>query len=177
MTVLSDKIATLILASGDIESQVLEVCALLNTPEPIAPTIETRYKLKPLLIPHLIEEGIFSVEKLQAIATHPICSDFLKSLFREHYSGATEISPTIEQLLAAGRTFAILTEAEVAAVRNRLDARKIAEIDRNKPISDRRYEEWNEEIPQPSVSWAAANLGRQIEGDEVLQILGELYGY
>lgn len=177
MSVLSDKIATLSLSSTEKDTQVLEVCSLLNTPYPISPNIKTNYKLKPLLIPHLIEEGIMAPEKLQALATHPICSDFLKALVREHYNGATELSPTIEQLVAAGRTFMILTEPEAQAVRDRLDIAKVGEADKTKSLAEKRYEEWTEEIPQPPVSWSQENLGRSVNGDEVLQILGELYGH
>ncbi len=176
MTVLFDKIAGLQLKSEEKSAQVLEVCALLNTPQPIAPKVKTNYKLKPLLIPHLIEEGLIMPEKLQAIAVHPICVDFLKALVRDHYGGATELSPTIERLVAAGRTFGVLTEADAQAVRDRLDVAKVVEVDRTKPLEQRRYEEWVEEIPQDPVSWSQANLGRAIGGDEVLEILGELYG-
>ena len=97
MNTLLDKIQQLHsnLESQERNAQVLEICALLNTSNSIAPTAVTRYKLKPLLVPHLIQEGILAAEKLQVFAVHPICSDFLKALFREHYSGATEISPTM----------------------------------------------------------------------------------
>jgi len=176
VTILSDKIATLILEPEDIESQVLEVCAILNKPEPIAPVSETKYNLKSVLIPHLIEEGILDPAKLEAIATHPVCADFLKALIRDHYNGATALSSTIQQLLAAGQTFLILTEAEVVAVQDRFDVEKIVEIDEAKPIEQRRYDEWTEEVPQDPISWAMTNLERAIDGSEVLQILGELYG-
>lgn len=176
MSILSDKIAALGISQKEVGAQVLEICALLNTPEPIAPLAITRYKLKPLLIPHLIEEGIFAVEKLQAIATHPICADFLKALVEEHYLGAVEVTPTVERLLAAGRTFMVLTEADVLAVRDRLNVEKIREIDKDKPLEQRRYIEWTEEDLQPPISWAQQSLGRPVDGDEVLEILGELYG-
>jgi hypothetical protein len=174
--ILLDKITKLELKADDRDAQVLEVCGILNTPQPIAPLTKTNHKLKPLLIPHLIEEKLLVPEKLQALATHPICSDFLKALVREHYNGATELTPTIEQLVAAGRTFMVLTEADAQAVRDRLDIDKVVEIDAAKPLDQRRYTEWIEEVPQESVSWSQLNLGRAIDGDEVLQILGELYG-
>lgn len=176
MSILLDVIKSLTLTSVEKDAQVLEVCALLNTPVPIAPVTKINYKLKPLLIPHLIEEKLLAPEKLQALATHPICSDFLKALVREHYNGATELTPTIEQLVAAGRTFMVLTEADAQAVRDRLNIDKVVEADAAKPLEQRRYTEWTEEIPQESVSWSQSNLGRAIDGDEILEILGDLYG-
>lgn len=176
MSILSEKIASIQLESTERAAQIIEVCSLLNTYYPVASKTKTNYKLKPLLIPHLIEEGIVEAEKLQTIATHPICADFLKDLVRDHYNGATELSPTIEKLVAAGRTFGVLTEADAQAVRDRLDIAKVVEADQAKPLEQRRYEEWVEEIPQPPASWSQANLGRAIGGDEVLQILGEIYG-
>lgn len=176
MSILSEKITSLNLESKERNAQVLEICGMLNAQREIPSIKSTNYKLKPLLIPHLIEEGIVEAAKLQTIATHPICSDFLKALVKEHYNGATELSSTIEQLVAAGRTFGVLTETDAQAVRDRLDLAKVMEADRGKPIDQRRYEEWIEEIPQPPVSWSQANLGRTIGGDEVLEILGELYG-
>ncbi len=176
MNILSEEISKLKLTSIDRDAQVLEVCSLLSIPLPIAPLTKTVYKLKPLLIPHLIEEGLLAPEKLQALVVNPICADFLKALIKEHYNGATEMSPTIEQLVAAGRTFMVLTEADAQAVRDRLDLTKVVEADKAKPLEQRRYEEWTEDIPQSPVSWVEANLGRVIDGEEVLQILGELYG-
>lgn len=176
MSLLLDKIASLNLTSQEQSAQVLEVCAHLNTPEQVAPKTKTNYKLKPVLIPHLIEEGIMEASKLQAIASHPICVDFLKAVIKDHYSGAIELSPTIEQLVAAGRTFMLLTDTDAQAVRDRLTLAKVVEADRTKPLEQQRYEEWVEEIPQNPVSWSQANLGRAIGGDEVLQILEELYG-
>lgn len=176
MSILSDKIASLNLEAEERDAQVLEICAILNTPHPIAPLTQVNYQLKPVLIPNLIEEGIMEASKLQAIAVHPICADFLKALVKDHYNGATELSPTIERLVAAGRTFTILTEADAQAVRNRLDIAKVVEVDKAKSPEQRRYEERIEEIDQPPISWAQIYLGRSIDGEEILQILGELYG-
>ena len=176
MSILSEKIAALSITARERYAQVIEVCSLLNDLQPVAPTKETRYKLKPLLIPHLIEEGILAAEKLQEIKDDSCCRIFLEELVREHYRGVTEITPAIERLLAAGQTFLLLDEAEVRAVRDRLNIEKIREADRSKLPKDRRYEEWIEEIPQPPVSWAQINLGRAADGEEILQLLGELYG-
>lgn len=176
MSILADKISTIKLTSIELSAQVLEICALLNTPVPIASATKTVYRLKPLLIPHLIEEGLLVPEKLQALVVNPICADFLKALIKEHYDGATEISPTIEQLVAAGRTFMILTEVDAQAVRDRLNVDKVVATDVDKPLAQRRYTEWTEEIPQEPISWSQLNLGRTVNGDEVLAILGELYG-
>lgn len=176
MIILSDKISSLILESKERSAQVLEVCALLNTPQQGVVKTTTKYKLKPLLIPHLIEEGIMTPDKLQALVINPICADFLKALVREHYNGAVEVTPTIERLVAAGRTFMVLTESDAQAVRDRLNVVKVVEADKLKPLKQQRYEEWVEEIPQPPISWSEENLGRLVDGDEVLQILGDLYG-
>lgn len=176
MSILSDKIAVLTLESIDRDVQILEICRLLNTPQEVPPLTKTNYRLKPILIPHLIEEGIMESVKLQELAEHPICADFLKALVREHYNGATELSQTIEQLVAAGRTFMILTEADAQAVRDRLNLAKVVEADKSKPQEKQRYETWTEEIPQLPISWSQANLGRAIEGAEILEILGEFYG-
>lgn len=176
MSILSEKIASIELESTEKAAQVLEICNLLNTPYPVEPTTKTNYKLKPVLIPHLIEEGIMQPEKLQAIATHPICADFLKDLVREHYNGATELSPTIEQLIAAGRTFMIFTESDAQVVRDRLDIAKIVASDKLKPLAQQRYEESIEGVMQPNISWAQVNLGHAVDGEQVLKILGELYG-
>lgn len=177
MNVLADKIKTLELKTKAQEkaAQILEICHLLNNPIPIAPKTKTNYKLKPLLIPHLLEEGIVAPNKLQALATHPICAEFLKKLIEDHSEGAIEVSPTIQKLLAAGRTFGILVEEDAEKVRNRLDIAKVVEIDHEKPPEQRRYETWIEEIPQNPVSWAQVNMGRAIEGNEISLILGELY--
>ena len=176
MSILSDKIASIRLGSTEKEAQVLEICSLLNTPYPVEPTTKTNYKLKPVLIPHLIEEGIMQPEKLQAIATHPICADFLKAVVKEHYNGVTKLSPTIEQLMAAGRTFTIFTESDAQAVFDRLDIAKIVASDKSKPLAQQRYEESTEEVVQPNVSWSQVNLGHAVDGEQILEILGELYG-
>jgi hypothetical protein len=176
MSILSEKIASIQLESTEKEAQVLEICSLLNTPYPVESTTKTNYKLKPVLIPHLIEEGIMQPEKLQAIATHPICADFLKAAVKDHYNGVTQLSPTIEQLMAAGRTFMIFTESDAQAVRDRLDIAKIVASDQSKPLVQQRYEELTEEVTQPDISWAQTNLGRVVDGNEVLEILGELHG-
>jgi hypothetical protein len=176
MNILLNKIKTLKLETIEKEAQILEICAKLNTPIQGSPTTKTHYKLKPLLIPHLLEEGVIAPNKLQALANHPICAEFLKKLIEDHSEGVIELSPTIQKLLAAGRTFAILTEEDAEGVRNRLNLAKVIELDREKPSEDRRYESWIEESQSESISWAQVNMGRAIEGQEILHILGELYG-
>lgn len=176
MSILTEKIASIQLESTEKEAQVLEICSLLNTPYPVEPTTKTNYKLKPVLIPQLIEEGIVQPEKLQTIATHPICADFLKAVVKEHYNGVTKLSPTIEQLMAAGQTFMIFTELDTQAVRDRLDIAKIVASDKSKPLEQQRYEESTEEVMQPNVSWSQVNLGHAVDGEQILEILGELDG-
>lgn len=176
MSILSEKIASIQLGSTEKEAQVLEICSLLNTPHPVESATKTNYRLKPVLIPHLIEEGIMQPEKLQAIAAHPICAIFLKDVVKEHYDGTTELSSTIKQLIAAGRTFMIFTESDAQAVRDRLDIAKIVASDKLKPLAQQRYEESTEEVIQPNVSWSQVNLGHAVDGEQILKILGELYG-
>jgi hypothetical protein len=176
MNILLDKIKNLNLETTEKEAQILEICAKLNTPIQIAATTKTNYKLKPLLIPHLLEEGIIAPNKLQALANHPICAEFLKKLIEDHSEGATELSPTIQKLLAAGRTFSILAEEDAEAVQDRLNIAKVIELDHEKPSEHRRYVSWIEEIQPEPISWAQANMGRAIEGYEISHILSKLYG-
>ncbi|NJR25768.1 MAG: hypothetical protein HC786_28445 [Richelia sp. CSU_2_1] len=170
---MSDKIASLNLTSEGKNERVLEICALLNKPEPTLPQTETERSLLPVRIPTLISEGIVQAQSLQAISLHPICGRFLEAVIAEHYNGAIELTPAIQRLLVASQTFSLLSEAEAKAIRDRFDLEKTIEADKNKPPEQRRYREFTREVAQPPISWAQSVLGRSVEGEEILEIIEE----
>ena len=157
LDLLRDQIAPLLNPDWPIDAITPNVCAALNDPTngPLVTPV-----LKPVDLPTLIVEGLITPQQLSDLAQNPLTVDFFRRLVAEHPYGATALTPAIAGLIQAARVALILDDQQSAALVSRFDPVVVRAADQSGGDPNLR-------TGLAPVSWAIANLGRLVNGDDI----------